>query len=141
MKRYAFIERWIMRVKEARTVETLALWGIMAVTQVLDYVQPFTSTRSQIYIAASMVVFFGIVFPYIYDKFGLMKGEQRQRIRRKEAFIGENMLLNQLGVINIVASATGADKDEMMNEYRKFVRNNHDGITVREFIESMGERG
>lgn len=127
-----FINKWIMRVKEARTVLTVGLWSIMAVVQVMGFLRPYLSGQELIAVAALMGLG-GVIFTYLYDKMEFMKGEQMERIRRKQNFVGENMVLNHLGMIYFFSEAFDKDKEKLMDDYRDFVKNYHQGVDMEDF--------
>jgi hypothetical protein len=129
-----FINKWIMRIKEARTVLVVGLWSVMAMVQVLGFVRPYLNAVEMI-AAAGFMAFSGIAFTYLYDKLEIMKGEHRQRARRKNNFVGENMVLSHLGMIHIFSEAFEKDPEEMMERYSEFLEEYKDGV----HLDSFGE--
>lgn len=124
-----FINKWIMRVKEARTVLTVGLWSIMAMVQVLGFLRPYLVAWQMVAVGCIMAVG-GLTFTYLYDKLEFMKGEQRERARRKDNFVGESMALNHLGMIHFFSEAFDKDEDEMLEKYREFLQDYQDGVNL-----------
>lgn len=127
----SFINKWIMRVKEARTVLTVGLWSIMALVQVLGFVRPYLNKWEMVGVAVTMGLG-GLTFTYLYDKLELMKGEQQQRVNRKQNFVGENMVLNHLGMIHFFSEAFEKNEEEMMKKYSEFLEDYRDGVEFSE---------
>lgn len=120
-----------MRVKEARTVLTVGLWSVMATVQVLGFLRPYLLAWQLVAVAVCMGIA-GLIFTYLNDKLELMKGEQQQRVKRKDNFVGENMVLNHLGMMHFFSEAFDKDKEEMMEEYKEFLRNHQDGVNIND---------
>lgn len=120
-----------MRVKEARTVLTVGLWSIMALVQVLGFVRPYLNKWEMVGVAVTMGLG-GLTFTYLYDKLELMKGEQQQRVNRKQNFVGENMVLNHLGMIHFFSEAFEKNEEEMMKKYSEFLEDYRDGVEFSE---------
>jgi hypothetical protein len=74
----------------------------------------------------------GLTFTYLYDKLELMKGEQQQRVNRKQNFVGENMVLNHLGMIHFFSEAFEKNEEEMMKKYSEFLEDYRDGVEFSE---------
>jgi len=137
MNLQAFVNKWVMRIKESRTVLTVILWGVMAITQVLSFVRPYLNTI-EIVILAGFMVFSGLVFTYLYDKLEIMKGEHQQRIRRKDNFIGESMVLQHLGFMALLDGSGMGSRRDMMENYLQFLEDYQNGISLKELKEYDG---
>lgn len=126
-----FVNKWLMRLKEARTVLVVALWSIMALVQVLGFLRPYLNAIELVAVAVFMGLS-GLTFTYLYDKLELMKGEQRQRIKRKDNFVGESMVLNHLGMIHFFSTVFDKSEEEMLDGYGEFLDKYHDGVSLKE---------
>lgn len=124
-----FVNKWIMRVKESRTVLNVILWGVIAVTQVLDFVRPYLN-RNEMIALTGLMVFSGLGFTYLYDKLQIMKGENRQRVRRRDNFIGEQKVLNHLGFMALLTELDGVKREDMLESYRDFLNKYQKGVDI-----------
>lgn len=122
-----------MRVKEARTVLTVGLWGVMAMVQVMDFLRPYLSAREQV-LVASVMSLMGLGFTYLYDKLGIMKGENVERVRRKNNFVGENMMLQHMGMIYFFSEALDVDRAELLESYEEFLERYGEGVNGKEEV-------
>lgn len=122
-----FINKWVMRVKEARTVLTVGLWGVMAMVQVIDFLRPYLSALQLVSVGFLMSLG-GLAFTYLYDKLEIMKGEHVQRVRRKNNFVGENMMLQHMGMIYFLSEALEVERTELMKSYEEFLENYGEGV-------------
>lgn len=138
-KMFGFVNKWIMRVKEARTVEVMLMWGVMTTISVLEFVRPYLGVVGMVATAISIGLFFGVLFPYMYDKLGIMKGEQQQRVRRKQNFVGEQMALNHLGLMHMFSEAFDKDLEEMEKKYSEFVSEHRDGVNLGKIEGGLNE--
>lgn len=89
------ISRWIMRGKEAGTVMQIPLWGLTAVSTMVTAIRG-TPYEQYTFHAIAFLVIGIIIFAWFYDRRGILRDQQRERMDRSDNFAGPGIAINAL---------------------------------------------